>query len=69
VGLAFNVKWFGAKGDGVTTDKAAIQAAIDACAADGGGTVYLPPGKYVCDDPTTGTGLQVTLQIIPARNG
>ena len=42
----FNVKEFGASG--VKTDKAreAIQKAVDACAAAGGGMVYLPPGEY-----------------------
>ncbi len=35
----------GAVGDGETLDTAAIQAAIDACAAGGGGRVVLPAGK------------------------
>jgi polygalacturonase len=37
----------GAKGDGATKDTAALQAAIDACAAHGGGTVRLTAGTYV----------------------
>src|SRR5580658_2189635 len=37
----------GAKGDGVTKDTAAIQAAIDACEAQGGGTVRLVAGTYL----------------------
>ena len=37
---------FGAAGDGVHDDTAAVQAAISACPA--GGTVYIPAGKYRC---------------------
>jgi hypothetical protein len=42
-----NVRDFGAIGDGVTEDSAAIQAAITAAFLDGGGTVYFPSGKYL----------------------
>ncbi len=38
---------FGAKGDGTSKDTVAIQGAIDACAAQGGGTVRLNTGTYV----------------------
>ena len=38
---------FGAHADGVTKDTAAIQQAIDACAAKGGGTVTLTHGTYL----------------------
>lgn len=43
----FNVREFGAVGDGVTLDTPAIQKAIEACAAVGGGQVVLPPGRYL----------------------
>jgi hypothetical protein len=42
----YNVRDFGAKGDGVTLDTAAIQAAIDACTKDKGGTVLIPAGSF-----------------------
>ena len=42
-----NPRDFGAKGDGVTKDTAAIQHAIDACAAKNGGTVRLAAGTYL----------------------
>jgi len=41
-----NVRQFGAKGDGVTDDTAAFQAAIDYVYLLGGGVVHLPIGKH-----------------------
>jgi hypothetical protein len=43
----FNVKQFGAKGDGVADDIEAILAAVNAADARGGGTVLFPPGIYL----------------------
>lgn len=42
----FNVKDYGATGKKSDNALPAIQKAIDACAAAGGGMVYLPPGEY-----------------------
>ena len=42
-----NPRDYGAKGNGATKDTAAIQNAIDACAAQGGGTVRLTAGTYL----------------------
>ena len=44
----FNVRDFGAKGDGKTLDSLSINRTIDAAAAVGGGTVQLPAGTYLC---------------------
>ena len=43
---AFNVRDFGAAGIKSDNAQSAIQRAIDACAAAGGGTVTVPPGEY-----------------------
>lgn len=43
----FNVKNYGATGDGETKDTEAIQKAIDAAHAAGAGTVYFPPSRYL----------------------
>jgi polygalacturonase len=43
----FDLRDFGAKGDGTTLDTAAVQAAVDACAGAGGGTVFVPAGDFV----------------------
>jgi polygalacturonase len=45
--LVFNVRDYGAAGDGAAPDTRAIQAAIDACHAQGGGTIFFPAGEYV----------------------
>ena len=42
----FNVRAFGARGDGKTLDSPAINRVIDAAAAAGGGTVLFLPGTY-----------------------
>ena len=44
---AFDIRKFGAKGDGKSLDTAAIQRAVNAAAAAGGGTVYFPKGRYL----------------------
>lgn len=52
-GAAANVLDFGAVGDGVTDDYAAIQAAFDA-AQTIGGTIVFPEGVYRCDSSLIG---------------
>lgn len=43
----YNVRDHGAKGDGATLDTTAVQAAINACNADGGGIVLVPAGTFL----------------------
>ena len=43
----YNVRDYGALGDNVTDDTAAIQAALDAAHAVGGGDVFIPLGTYI----------------------
>jgi hypothetical protein len=43
----FDVSRFGAARDGRTLTTVPLQQAIDACAAEGGGTVVIPPGRYL----------------------
>ena len=53
-----NPRNFGAAGNGQTLDTPALQAAINVCAGNGGGTVFLPAGQYLtgtlffCDNLT-----------------
>lgn len=62
----YSVKRFGAVGDGVTDDTAAIQAAIDAAEASvstaGGAVVSFPPGKYRVSETITVQEDAITLK-------
>jgi polygalacturonase len=60
-GRTLDASDFGAVGDGAAIDTRAIQAAIDAAAAQGGGTVTLRPGVYLSGSLFVKTG--VTLAI------
>ena len=57
----YDIRDFGAKGDGTTLDTAALQAAIDACHKDQGGTVLVPAGVFVIG--TTELKSNLTLHI------
>lgn len=45
--LTLNIRDFGASGDGMTKDTAAIQQAIDRCWVLGGGEALVPAGTYL----------------------
>jgi hypothetical protein len=57
---------FGAVGDGVTDDGPAFQSALDALAEAGGGTLFIPEGKYAIVTPVTKdfTGRASSISII-----
>jgi polygalacturonase len=45
--MLYDIRAFGAIADGRTLCTEAIQKAIERCAGAGGGTVYLPPGRFL----------------------
>lgn len=57
----FNVRDFGATGDGKTLDTAAIQKTVDKAAASGGGTVLVPEGRYLTGPFTLAS--KITLEL------
>jgi hypothetical protein len=59
-----SVKDFGAKGDGVTNDTAAIQAAITAVFSSGGGTVFFPKGVYMVSSLAVNWSGQVVTMVL-----
>lgn len=69
----FNVRDFGAKGDGTTFDTAAIQRALDAC-TNSGGTVAFPKGNYLSrpltlhSETTVKLGARATLRASTNQN-
>jgi hypothetical protein len=44
----FNVRSYGAKGDGKTVDTTAVNRAIEAALEAGGGIIFFPVGTYLC---------------------
>lgn len=49
-GPRFNVRDFGARGDGIADDTTAIQAAINAAPDGRNSTIYFPAGTYISDN-------------------
>lgn len=70
----FNVKNYGAKGDGVAIDTKAIQETIDAARVDGGGVVDISPGTYLSGPVRLASKINVlveegaTLRMLPMKD-
>jgi hypothetical protein len=58
----YDVKTFGAVADGQTPATAAIQKAVDTCAAEGGGKVVIPSGRYLTGPIFLKSYVQVELE-------
>lgn len=71
----YNVRDFGAKGDGLTLDTSAINHTIEAAAAAGGGEVVLPAGNYLSTSIELKSNIRLqldsgaTLLAAPVGNG
>ena len=60
---AVSVLDFGAMGDGVTDDTAAIQLALDTVSAAGGGTVFVPSGTYIINGADGNGGFDLRTKV------
>jgi len=58
----YDVRSYGAVADGVTLTTAALQKAVDACGADGGGKVVVPAGRYLTGPIFLKSQVQVELE-------
>jgi hypothetical protein len=61
-GTVYNIMDFGAVGDGAVINTGPINEAVKTCAAAGGGTVLIPPGKFVSGTITLLSGVELHLQ-------
>jgi polygalacturonase len=59
---SYNIKSFGAIGDGITLNTVAIQSAIDAAHANGGGIVLIPKGRFVSGSIVMKSGVRLHLE-------
>lgn len=69
VSRCFDVHEYGAVGDGGTDDQPAIQAAIDAAVADGGGIVTFEHRTYMCNSTVFVRGNNINLRGADGKRG
>ena len=60
-GSQFSIVDYGAVGDGKTINTASVQSAIDACTRAGGGTVVVPPGRFLTGTITLKNNVELHL--------
>jgi polygalacturonase len=60
--MVYNIEKYGAKADGVTNNRKAIQKAIDDCSNAGGGRVVIPAGKYASGTLTLKSFVELHLE-------
>lgn len=60
--VVVSVTEHGARGDGKTLDRAALNRAVEACAAAGGGQVRVPPGRYLTGTVRLRSGITLVLE-------
>src|SRR5262245_62209318 len=70
--VTLNLADFGAAGDGVADDGPAFQSALDALASAGGGTLFVPAGRYLVTTPVAKsfsslTNATITIQGVPSN--
>lgn len=58
----FNVRDYGAIGDGAVLDTDAVQKAFNGCGEAGGGVVLMPPGTYLCKPLTIRTNTTLRIE-------
>ena len=62
VAQTYNILNYGAKGDGISINTAAINDAVNKCSENGGGTVLVPPGTFITGTIFLKSNVELCLQ-------